>query len=317
MRTSYLRSGAMVIVLIVAVLAASAPAADRAPNQRGGRMFTFAPGGRSMRGRGGGIPERPFDILERYFDLLEDQRAGVRDLRTAWFDERRKGVEELEQRLDTECLPKLTALLSEEDKAKFKQVREAVRTYHEGISAAEREYREAWKQITGSELPWLPRQVNQIAQVMPGLDATQRREIQRSVYGDLYRQEQEEVTRILKEKGIEPPANRRENPELWREYLAKRNEVQAQVRKQFQPKVIEHIRKALPEEQVETFAALVKILGDFLAKTDAADEMLKQTLGKIVGPEKLRAAPMPAWGQGRGRRQPPQRDAAGGAAGGR
>jgi len=306
MRTSYLRSGAMAIVFVVAVLAAtSAPAADRAPNQRGGPRIGRMPGGLTMRGRGGGIPKRPFDILERYFDLPEDQRAGVRDVRASWFDERRKGVEELEQRLDAECLPKLTALLSEEDKAKFKLVRAALHAYHEGMSAAEREYREAWKQITGSELPWLPRQVNQIVQVMPGLDATQRREIQRSIYGDLYRQQREEVTRILKEKGIERPANPRENRELWREYMTKRNEVQAQVRKQSEPEVIKQIREALPEGQVETFAALVKVLEDFLAKANAADEMLKQTLGKIVGPEKLRAAPMPVWGQGR--RRPPQR----------
>ena len=269
MRSSHLRSGATAIVLVLALLAAtSAPAADRALNQRGGRRFTFAPGGRGVSTRDG-VPKRPFDILERYFDLPEDQRAGVRDLRAAWFDKHRKGIEELEQRLDAECLPKLTALLNADDQAKFKLVRAALRTYHEGMSAAEREYREAWKQLTGGEPSWLPRQAVQLVQAMPGVDPIKRREIQRSIYRDLYRQQREEVTRILKEKDIERPANPRENRDLWREYMTKRTEVQARVRKQSEPAVIKQVREALPEGQVEIFTALVRALDDFLAKTSA------------------------------------------------
>ncbi len=307
MRASCLRSGAMIIILVVAVLTAtSAPAATAAKQESGCTRGVAASDWGGPYARRGPVPKRPFAIIEYYFPLSKDRLAAVRALRAQWINERAKGIAALEKQLDADFHPKLAALLSKKDRPKFKQVGEAVRIYHAAVGAAGNEYRKAWKQVTGKKASWLPSDVMQIVQVMPGVHPTRRVEILRSIQRGIRMQEQAKVTQILKKKGIRQPTDPRKNPDLWRKYLQEYNEIRAQVRKQSEPAMLEKIRKSLPKRRVKLFAKLVRILNGFLAKTDAADKRLKQTLAEIIRPAKAQAPPIsPAKAQA-----PPTRDQA-------
>jgi len=237
------------------------------------------------------VPQRPFDVLMRFFDLNEEQRKKVAEVRTQWYADRQEAIEKLNAELDAKYLQALLDLLDPEVRGRFARVQEAVSAYQQALIKAREEFKTEWRRITGSPLRYTPYSVGQIATTLPGLDAETRAKVRQAFYRDLYRELSERVRKALEEQGIRRPAGpaRAGDAAARSEYYRRRLAVQQEIRRSLEAEVLEKIRAELPEAARAQLDKLLAAHAAFQAKQEAAMSMLVAALKDLVPVEKLNA----------------------------
>jgi len=234
------------------------------------------------------VPQRPFDVLMRFFDLNEEQRKKIAEVRTQWYADRQEAIEKLNAELDAKYLQALLDLLDPEVRGRFAKVQEAVSAYQQALIKAREEFKTEWRRITGSPLRYTPYSVGQIATTLPGLDAETRTKVRQAFYRDLYRELSERVRKALEEQGIRQPADRRDAA-ARSEYYRRRLAVQQEIRRSLEAEVLEKIKAELPEASRAQLEKLLAAHAAFQAKQEAAMSMLMTALKDLVPVEKLNA----------------------------
>jgi len=186
--------------------------------------------------------------------------------------------------LDEQYVDKALAILTDEQKAEFGKVREVLLAHEEAMKAAEEEYTKLYVEMAGAAIARAPYSQRQLTYQVPGLTAEERKAMQTATMG-VYRQQSQEVNRILKEKGINRPG--RQNREGRQKYYQAMREVRAEVTKKNGAAIQEKILGTLSPESAEKYKKLSAALASVIQKREELQSKLAEQLEAIIGAERL------------------------------
>lgn len=227
------------------------------------------------------VPDRPFDIVERFFNLAPAEQDAMRTIQEKYRAEERAAMEKILAGLDAKYRPEVLATVHEDVRPIVKGVFAAVDAYHESLKAADDDFRAAWKKITGKDLVAIPRSELGILREFPAVDATKLRDAERSVFRDTFAQMQ----KVAEERGIKRPQGRDRN--AWGEYFQKTAGIREEVGRKLETAKLDELKAGLDAAQAKQVDALVAAYQARESKQTMAMEMLAATLADLVDPQKL------------------------------
>jgi len=232
------------------------------------------------------VPERPLDIASRFFELDETQKTSLRALGQKLAEERRKAIAEIDKVLDGKAEPIILTVLSEEQKAEYEKMREAIVAYSEGLKTAEEDFAKAHTELGGPALAYVPNSQYQLLNLVPGITDEEKAASQK-VASDLGRQQYQEVGRAMREAKIQRPG--RGDREGWQVYLEARRKIQREIAAEHKDETVQKMAAALGPETGKKFTALSKALDTLNVTRDKLKAELGAKLVEIVGSERLKA----------------------------
>ena len=230
------------------------------------------------------VSSKPLMVLHRFFELSEEQTKQRTALQSQYQQEYRKAIELAGKVLDEQYAEKILAVLTEEQKAEFGKVREALKAHEEARKAAEEEYTKLYAEMGGTAMVRVPYSQQHLAYQIPGLTAEERKAAQTATSG-VYRQQYQEINRVLKEKGINKPG--RQDRDGRQKYSRAMQEVRAEVTKKNSEAVQEKILGALSPESAANYKKLSAALASVIQKREELQSQLAEQLEAIIGTERL------------------------------
>lgn len=231
------------------------------------------------------VPERPFDIVERFFDLAEGERDAIGAIEDRYDAERRAALEKIEAELDAKYAPDVLNTVHEDVRPIVRGVFASIEAYEESLKAADDDFRAAWKRATGAEPTTIPRSLLAVYLALPGMDPAKTAEMRRSLYRDIFAGVRDEVAKQAEAQGIKRPEGRDRN--ALRDYMTQTRGIQRAVQRAAEKKKLDELKADLTPEQATQLDALVVAYEARESKREMAMEMLAATLAELVDPEKL------------------------------
>ena len=271
-------------VFVLSLVGAGAASAQEGPRVEPGGPVMVPP----MRMEAGPphLPQRPFEVLQRFFELGPEQRRLVEEMRRQWQTDFQEAVRKIEADLDAQYAAQLKEALGPGEAAALEKVLAAIPTYQDALRLAEADFRAEWQRITGNPPSFVPRTSSQILSALPGLDRQIRQDITRTLYTDLYRTLNDAVNKSLEEKGITRPGDRADR-QAWIEYSRAREQIQREIYTRLQEEAVEKAKGMLPAPLLQQYEEVGRALDEMAAKQAAALEALKKELEGVVPAERI------------------------------
>ena len=233
----------------------------------------------------GPVPQRSFDVLNRFLTLTPDQMKKMSELRQEWMKERQEQIEQVERQLDAKYAPLAAAALDEKQQAAFKQVADAVAAYWQAMKEADAEYLDAWGLVAGEKPVRLPNNAANILITLPGI-TPQEKELAQKTQMEYFKQMNEEQTKAMEAAGVKYPTSR--DVVAWQDYTQKSMQIRAELENKLQADYLAKMVGALGDTPTaKKFEQLAKALQTCGAKKKAAMAALVDKLKMFVSLDKL------------------------------